>query len=74
VPYGSNSYSTFITGSQAFNVGKLGTDRVGFYAMLGQAPTRFLTDSSGGNSSSGCEFRHREQRFQPRGFCRVVLF
>ena len=46
--YGSNSYSTFITGSHAFNVGKLGTDRVGFYAMLGEAATRFLTDSSSG--------------------------
>jgi hypothetical protein len=48
LPYGSNSYSAFFTGSQAFNVGKLGTDRVGFYAMVGQAPTTFLTDSSSG--------------------------
>src|SRR5438270_6837339 len=48
LPYGSNSYSTFITGSHAFNVGKLGTDRVGFYVMTGQAPTSFLTDSSSG--------------------------
>ena len=44
VPYGSNSYNAFITGSQAFDVGKLGTDRVGFYAMFGEAPTMFLTD------------------------------
>jgi hypothetical protein len=49
VPYGSNSYSTFITGSHAFEVGKLGTDRVGFYAMVGEAPTSFLTDSSSGS-------------------------
>lgn len=48
LPYGSNSYSAFITGSHAFNVGKLGTDRVGFYAMVGQAPTTYLTDSSSG--------------------------
>jgi hypothetical protein len=48
LPYGSNSYSAFFTGSQAFNVGKLGTDRVGFYAMVGQAPTTYLTDSSSG--------------------------
>jgi hypothetical protein len=48
LPYGSNSYSAFITGSQAFNVGKLGTDRVGFYALVGQAPTTYLTDSSSG--------------------------
>jgi hypothetical protein len=46
--YGSNSYTAFFTGSHAFNVGKLGTDRVGFYAMVGQAPTTFLTDSSSG--------------------------
>ena len=44
LPYGSNSYSAFFTGSHAFNVGKLGTDRVGFYAMVGQAPTTYLTD------------------------------
>src|SRR6184192_2402068 len=49
LPYGSNSYSTFITGSHAFDVGKLGTDRVGFYAMIGEAPTSFLTDSSSGS-------------------------
>jgi hypothetical protein len=49
VPYGSNSYSAFITGSHAFEVGKLGTDRVGFYVMTGQAPTSFLTDSSSGS-------------------------
>jgi hypothetical protein len=49
VPYGSNSYTTFITGSHAFNVGKLGTDRVGFYAMVGEAATSFLTDSSSGS-------------------------
>src|ERR1700722_15919394 len=39
LPYGAESYSTFITGSQAFDVGKLGVDRVGFYVMAGEAPT-----------------------------------
>ena len=39
--YGRNSYSAFFAGSQAFDVGKLGTDRVGFYAMVGEAPTTF---------------------------------
>src|SRR5438270_12921187 len=43
LPYGSNSYSTFITGSHAFNVGKLGTDRVGFYALVREAATTFPT-------------------------------
>jgi hypothetical protein len=46
LPYGEESYSTFITGSQAFDAGKLGVDRVGFYVFAGQAPTSFLT--SGG--------------------------
>ena len=40
---GSNSYSGFFAGSQAFDAGKLGTQRVGFYAMIGQAPTNSLT-------------------------------
>jgi hypothetical protein len=66
VPYGSNSYNAFITGSHAFNVGKLGTDRVGFYAMVGEAATSFLTDSSGGSpvpivsSGTGNKGFHRE--------------
>ncbi len=38
---GSNSYTGFFAGSQAFDVGKLGTQRVGFYAMVGQAPTNY---------------------------------
>jgi hypothetical protein len=40
---GSNSYTGFFAGSQAFDVGKLGTQRVGFYAMVGQAATNSLT-------------------------------
>jgi hypothetical protein len=45
---GSNSYSGFFAGSQAFEAGKLGTQRVGFYAMIGQAPTNTLTTTSDG--------------------------
>jgi hypothetical protein len=66
VPYGSNSYTAFFTGSHAFNVGKLGTDRVGFYAMVGEAATSFLTDSSSGSpvpivsSGTGNKGFHRE--------------
>ena len=40
-----NSYTGFFTASQAFDVGKLGVDRVGFYAMAGEAPTYFLTST-----------------------------
>src|ERR1019366_6026657 len=35
LPYGSESYSAFITGSQAFDAGKLGVQRLGFYLMAG---------------------------------------
>ncbi|MFZ1132044.1 MAG: hypothetical protein WBV31_03990 [Terriglobales bacterium] len=48
LPYGAESYSTFITGSQAFDAGKLGVDRLGFYVMAGEAPTSWLTGPSGG--------------------------
>jgi hypothetical protein len=46
LPYGSNAYSGFFTFSQAFDTGKLGVQRLGAYAMIGEAPTAFLT--SGG--------------------------
>jgi hypothetical protein len=46
LPYGQNSYTTFIAGSQAFGAGKLGVQRIGGYAMFGEAPTTYLT--SGG--------------------------
>lgn len=48
---GSNSYSGFFAASQAFDAGKLGLQRVGFYAMLGEAPTYTLT--SGGDPVAG---------------------
>jgi hypothetical protein len=53
LPYGAESYSTFITGSQAFDTGKLGVDRVGFYVMAGQAPTSFLTSGGAPIPGSG---------------------
>jgi len=46
LPYGQNSYTAFLAGSQAFGAGKLGVQRVGGYAMFGVAPTTYLT--SGG--------------------------
>jgi hypothetical protein len=64
LPYGSNSYSGFFTASQAFDVGKLGVDRIGGYAMIGEAPTTWLT--SGGptgfipGSGIGNKSFHRE--------------
>jgi hypothetical protein len=50
LPYG-NAYTGFFTFSQAFDAGKLGVDRIGAYAMVGQAPTYYLT--SGGTPLPG---------------------
>jgi hypothetical protein len=56
LPYGAESYSTFITGSQAFDAGRLGVDRLGFYVMAGEAPTSWILNGglpvagSGGNN------------------------
>jgi hypothetical protein len=47
--YGANAYSGFFTGSQAFDAGKLGVQRLGGYAFVGEAPTTWLT--SGGPNS-----------------------
>jgi hypothetical protein len=70
LPYGSNTYSAFFTGSHAFNVGKLGTDRVGFYAMIGQAATTFLTDGNIPIPSSGTG----NQGFSREGFVGLFYF
>lgn len=70
VPYGSNSYNAFITGSHAFNVGKLGTDRVGFYAMVGEAATTFLTDGGVPIPNSGVG----NKGFSREGFVGLFYF
>jgi len=51
LPYGAESYSGFFTASQAFDFGRLGVSRFGFYAMVGGAPTVWLT--SGGVAIPG---------------------
>jgi|HubBroStandDraft_1064217.scaffolds.fasta_scaffold03179_4 hypothetical protein len=43
---GANSYTGFFTGSQAFDTGKLGVQRIGFYAMAGEAATYYLTQGT----------------------------
>jgi hypothetical protein len=55
LPYGAESYSTFITGSQAFDAGRLGVQRLGFYVMAGEAPTSFLTNGGTPIGGSGTE-------------------
>ena len=39
----SNAYTGFFAASQAFGAGKLGVQRLGFYTMVGEAPTYFLS-------------------------------
>ena len=60
--YGANAYSGFFTASQAFDAGKLGAQRLGFYAMLGEAPTTYLTNGGAPISGSGTGNKtfHRE--------------
>src|ERR1700722_1894532 len=53
LPYGSESYSTFISGSQAFDVGRLCVDRIGFYVMAGEAPTAWLSNGVAAVAGSG---------------------
>ena len=47
LPYGQNSYTAFFAGSQAFGAGRLGVQRIGGYAMVGVAPTTYLTADGG---------------------------
>ena len=46
LPYG-NAYTGFFAVSQAFDAGKMGVDRIGGYAMVGQAPTYWRTQGGG---------------------------
>jgi hypothetical protein len=48
---GANSYSGFFTFDQGFDTGKLGVQRVGAYAFVGEAATYYLTNSSGGTGA-----------------------
>jgi hypothetical protein len=59
----SNAYDIFLAGSQAFEVGGLGLQRVGGFAYLGQAPTFYLTQ--GGNPINGAG--QGNKRFQREG-------
>jgi hypothetical protein len=59
--YGS-AYTGFFTASQAFDVGKLGVDRIGAYAMIGEAPTFYLTSANAPLAGTGTASKsfHRE--------------
>jgi len=61
LPYG-NAYTGFFAASQAFDAGKLGVDRIGAYAMIGQAPTYYLTSNGTPQPGTGLGNKsfHRE--------------
>jgi hypothetical protein len=61
LPYG-NAYTGFFAVSQAFDTGRLGVDRIGAYAMVGQAPTYYLTQAGTPLAGSGLSNKsfHRE--------------
>jgi hypothetical protein len=56
-PYGRNAYSGFFAASQAFDAGKLGVERIGAYAMVGQAPTMYLTSGGVPLPSTGLSYQ-----------------
>jgi len=62
LPYG-NAYTGYFAASQAFDAGKMGVDRLGFYAMIGQAPTTWRTSGGailGSGAGIGNKSFHRE--------------
>src|ERR1700683_2180195 len=69
LPYG-NAYTGFFTASQAFDTGKLGVDRIGGYAMIGEAPTTWLT--SGGTPLAGSGISNKT--FSREGFVGQFYF
>jgi hypothetical protein len=70
-----NSYSGFFAASHAFDVGKWGTDRVGFYAMIGEAPTYYLTNGGPTDPASVIPGSGRANRpFNREGFVGLFYF
>jgi len=59
-----NAYTGFFAASQAFDAGKLGVQRLGFYAMVGEAPTGYLTSGGATSPIAGSGFNNK-------GFSRV---
>jgi hypothetical protein len=70
LPYG-NAYTGYFAGSQAFDAGKLGVQRVGFYAMVGEAPTQWIT-SGGAPLASGAGIGNKN--FSREGFVGQFYF
>ena len=71
LPYG-NAYTGFFAASQAFDAGKAGVQRVGFYAMVGQAPTTWLTQNGGTSIVGGSGIGNKS--FSREGFVGQFYF
>jgi hypothetical protein len=71
LPYG-NAYTGFFTGSQAFDAGKAGVQRIGFYAMIGQAPTTWVTQDGGAAVVPGAAIGNKS--FHREGFVGQFYF
>jgi hypothetical protein len=67
-----NAYTGFFTASQAFDTGKLGVDRIGAYAMIGQAPTTWLTQ--GGPTGAIAGSGRGNKSFHREGFVGQFYF
>jgi hypothetical protein len=67
---GKNSYTGFFSASQAFDTGKLGVQRIGAYAMIGEAATAFQTLNGVPIPGSGTSNRS----FNREGFVGLFYF
>jgi hypothetical protein len=66
----ANAYTGFFAASQAFDTGRLGVQRLGFYAMAGEASTYYLT--SGGVPIAGSGIGNKS--FSREGFVGQFYF
>src|SRR5271168_2523933 len=66
----ANAYTGFFAGSQAFDTGRLGVQRLGFYAMAGEASTYYLT--TGGVPIAGSGIGNKS--FSREGFVGQFYF
>jgi hypothetical protein len=71
LPYG-NAYTGFFTASQAFDAGRLGVQRLGFYAMVGEAPTTWITQGGGTSIIPGAAIGNKS--FSREGFVGQFYF
>src|SRR5579872_7141216 len=71
LPYG-NAYTGFFAASQAFDAGKAGVQRLGFYAMIGQAPTTWVTQNGGTSILPGAAIGNKS--FHREGFVGQFYF